>query len=183
MCSSGIVFGLSGDDWSALASASQALAAFGAIALLVVTLLSQRDARNAIENARLLASHTESLVEATRAQAELGVRPVIEVTFEARDGRFRLSNRGNGPLLAPVVGLNGAELAIIQEDVATSAFIRSVVIASGEHIFALIDSSSTVGGTMSVEGFTMSGSRYRSDVNISGIDSRSAGLAQPKTED
>jgi hypothetical protein len=101
-------FGLTATEWTAIAAAAQACAAIGAIALLVVTAVSGRRAKDAIQASLQLAGHTEQLVAVTKEAQSLAVRPVIELRRDIPANRLLVMNSGNGPLLEPrVVTANG----------------------------------------------------------------------------
>ena len=75
--STGNVFGLDSAAWNAIAAISQALAAFGALALMYITLRSGKDTKAAIENSHRLALATDQLVTLSKRQQSLAVLPVV----------------------------------------------------------------------------------------------------------
>src|SRR6266705_1547926 len=116
------VFGLSSITWTAISAIAQGLAAFGSVALLVVTLLSRRDADRALEQARRLASGTAALVEVTQRAQALAVKPAIEVRRDISNRQVIIVNRGNGPLLEPRICVGNEECTFRVRDEATSEY-------------------------------------------------------------
>lgn len=155
------VLGLSTDAWTAIAAIAQALAAVGAIALLVVTRISQRDARASIEQARRLVAETEALAAVGRASQELAVRPILEVAYESRRNRIYITNRGNGPLLGPVVWVAAEQVSLVRQDPVASAFREVGALAVGDTATVVLDRSLPTAGTVELQGTTMAGTSYR----------------------
>lgn len=156
------------NTWSALAAAAQILSALGAIALLAVTLLSQRSAREANRHANRLAAQTEALVAATRAAQALAVRPVIELSFDSREHRLYVSNKGNGPLLNPQVQVNAKTHVLTMRDAATGEYRQLGALAAGTTAFSAVEGGR---GPIAVTGWTMAGERYSGSVEIDGANS------------
>lgn len=169
---------LSSDDWTVVAALAQALAALGAIALLTVTWLSQRDARKAIENSRILAAQTAALAQAARSQLEVSTRPVIQVTYEAHERRLRLTNKGNGPLLSPNVEMSGKMLSLVSADEKSSSFIETAAFAVAEDAFALLNADSRPSGEVMISGWTVAGEDFRAQLDSAAFDQRAALVAR-----
>jgi hypothetical protein len=161
-----MVWGLTGAQWAAIASIAQGFAALGAITLLIQTWWSQRAASTAIENSRRLAAATDELVRATQNHADLSIRPVLEVSFERVNLRFRLINRGNGPMVQPLVSLNAQGLRLVRLDVVADAYAEVGAIAVNEEVFALASEVPELSAKLSIEGITLSGSRFSARIDI-----------------
>ncbi len=162
------ILGLTSDDWTVVAAVAQALAAFGAIALLAVTWLSQRDSRKALETAQSLASRTGALARAAWTQLEVSTRPVIQVTYEPHAQRLRLTNKGNGPLLAPRVRLAGEQLSVVSSDSQSSSFVETAAFAVAEDAFALMTTTDPPAGDVTISGWTVAGADF--EVHLDGTD-------------
>jgi hypothetical protein len=158
------------NTWSALAAAAQILSAVGAIALLVVTLLSQRDAREANRHANRLASQTEALVGATRSAQALAVRPVIELSMDGRERKLYLTNKGNGPLLNPQVQVNSRASVLTMLDPATGEYRQLGALATGMTAFSVLEDGGQGGDKVSVTGWTMSGENFACSVELDAAD-------------
>lgn len=148
-------FGLSSTQWTAIAAAAQACAAVGAIALLIVTVLSKRHATEAIDASTRLATHTEDLVRATRETQDLAVRPVIELRRDLPTGRLWITNAGNGPLLEPYLGGTENRLALLAEE--DGAFVEVGALRPGDHAFAVVGSADPL-DPIALRGRTLVGS-------------------------
>jgi hypothetical protein len=171
-------FWLSTGEWTAIAAIAQGLAAVGALALLLITWLSQRDARDAIESSRALARHTEQLVLATKSEQELSVRPMIQVTLEPHERRLRLTNKGNGPLLGPRVELNRQDLALVSDDVATSSYVQTAAFAVTETAFALLPETEPLSGEVLITGLTLTGGSFSARLDSKDFGTRTALVAR-----
>lgn len=174
---------LSSGDWTVVAALAQALAALGAIALLMVTWLSQRDARETIAHSRTLALQTGALAQATRAQLEVSTQPVIQVSYEPLAQRLKLTNKGNGPLLAPSVQLSGANLPLVSADTASSAFLQTAAFAVAEDAFALLATADAPSGEVTIAGWTLAGAQFKARLDAAGFTQRAALVAQVVTND
>ena len=173
------VLGLSSIDWTVIAAIAQGLAALGAIALLTVTWMSQRDAQEAIANSGILAEQTGALARATQAQLAASTLPVIQVTSEPRERRLRLTNKGNGPLLSPAVKLGNEALAVVSSDPNSSSFAETAAFAVSEDAYALLALDVAPTGTVEVSGWTVAGAEFRAEVDVTEFGDRSALVARP----
>lgn len=172
------ILGLTSDAWTAIAAAAQALAAIGALALLVITWMSQRDARDAIDASRRLALHTEALVAAEREGQLLASLPVMEVVYEPHNSRLKLVNKGNGPLLAPRLSVEGTELQLVSQDDPHSAYIQAAAIAVSREAYALLMHNATPSGELRIDGLTLTGHAFSAVVDCGGFGGRGALVAR-----
>lgn len=161
-----VILWLTADQWGVIASISQALAALGAISLLVLTGLAQRDGRDAIEAARTLAAATESLVVASRDQQNLAVLPVIEIMYEATAHRLRFVNKGNGALLAPHLTLDVTEVKLVSRQDEHGSYRQTAALAAGEIAFALLEGSEKPHGALSISGVMLTGAKFDRSVDL-----------------
>lgn len=150
----------------------------GALALLWMTWSSQREARAVIQSSRALATHTEALAATSKDTQRLAVIPVIEVGFDSHDRRLRLVNKGNGPLLGPLVTVSGKEFALVAQDKTTTAYVQIGAFAVGGTGYALLDSGLTPGDTILITGLTLSGDLFSGRVLSDGLARHAILLAQ-----
>lgn len=149
-------FGLSATEWTAIAAAAQACAAVGAVALLVVTAVSGRKAKDAIAASLQLAGHTEQLVAATREAQSLAARPVIEIRRDEPARQLVVTNSGNGPLLEPRVRMaENVDGASALRSKAGGVFVEVGALRPGGQAFVGIDSG--VLGDLKLVGRTLVG--------------------------
>lgn len=177
---SGAVFHLSINEWTALAAAAQALAAFGAIALLIVTLLSQRSAKEANQQATKLAEQTEALVGATRSAQSLAVQPVIEVSVDMSERRVYVTNKGNGPLLTPIVRVNDVDHLLTTRDIATNEFKEVAALASGITGFCRLQDTDKATYEVVIKGWTLTGIRFNGHVAFDSVNRGRVLVASPE---
>jgi hypothetical protein len=152
------VFGLSSTEWTAIAAIAQALAAFGAIALLITTLLSRRDAEAALREAERLASQTEALAEATRRSLTLAVQPVLEVRRDTTSGRLSFVNVGNGPLVEPAA-VATEERSRLRTQTSDGTFVEVGALRVGQEAFLHLDGEHR--DALTITGFTLVGEPVR----------------------
>ena len=160
------VLGIPGDTWNVIATISQALAAFGALALLFITWRSGKDTKAAIENSRRLAEATDNLVVETRAQQGLAVLPVIEVAFEEQDRRFRIVNKGNGPLLSPSACIDGAALEIQGQVGNRSDYAQVAALSCGGEAIINFDGNFEGAKNLEISGMNLRGNSFSVQVPL-----------------
>jgi hypothetical protein len=173
-----VVLGLSGTGWTVVAAIAQALAALGAIALLIVTHIGRKDARDAIASARALVASTESLVSVNKAQQHQAVMPVIEIVNEAHLRRLRLTNRGNGPLVAPRLSLGSEGVELVMKGRYDDTYLQVGALAVGDDAYALVESGSALGGELVIEGITLSGAVFAASVHCLSVGELAAVVAK-----
>lgn len=172
------VLGLQPETWDVIATVSQALAAFGALALLYITWRSGRDTKAAIENSRKLAEATDNLVIESRVQQKLAVLPVIEVSDDRTEGRIRLANRGNGPLLRPNLAVNGDRLKLLGQNDANSSYVEVAALSVGASGLVNVDAGAADHGRLTISGLTLAGNTFSATVDISDFDEAKRLVAQ-----
>lgn len=177
------VLGLQPETWDVIATVSQALAALGALALLYITWRSGRDTKAAIENSRKLAEATDSLVIESRAQQKLAVLPVIEVSDNRSEGRIRLANRGNGPLLHPNLEANGEQLKLLGQNDAESSYVEVAALSVGGEALANVDADIVSNGVLTITGFTLAGNTFHAAVSLDNFDEARRLVAQENQQE
>lgn len=177
------ILGLQPETWDVIATVSQALAAFGALALLYITWRSGRDTKAAIENSRKLAEATDHLVIESRAQQKLAVLPVIEVSDDRHEGRIRLANKGTGPLLRPNMEVNGARLKLLGQSDANSNYVEVAALSVGGTALANVDAGALKQGRLAISGFTLAGNSFNATVELSSFDEAKRIVAQEIEEE
>ncbi len=154
------MLGLHPEIWSVVATVSQALAAIGALALLYITWRSGKDTKAAIENSRKLAEATDNLVIESRAQQKLAVLPVVEFSYEREEGRIRVVNKGNGPLLKPKLDVNGKTLKLLGQSEASAGYSEVAALSTGGGALINLDASMAESGSLSISGLTLAGNEF-----------------------
>lgn len=176
------VFGLSVDTWTAVASIAQVLAALGAIALLAVTLISQRGSNEAIEQSRRLATQTERLAQASLRGQALAVLPVIEASLDSASRTIHVANRGNGPLIAPKVEVNGAGFSLVANDDLTDEFREVGGLGVGATAIVMLKSELEEPYNVDIAGVTMTGATFSATVAGSSLKDNTVVPAVTKGE-
>lgn len=158
----------SATTWTALAAIAQAVAAFGAIALLLTTYLSLRDASAALEHSDRLATQTEGLVQAMRDAQVLAVKPVIELRRDRDAEQLTISNVGNGPLLDPLVACPGRSRRLQALDGET--YVEVGALKVGHKAFVILEGPDRERLTLS--GFTSRGDQVSWEVRPQAFGAR-----------
>lgn len=160
------IFGLDSASWTVVATISQALAAFGALSLLYVTWRSGKDTKAAIEYSRALAKATEQLVVASKTQRELAILPVAEVAYEQYENRFRIINKGNGPLLKPTVTLDGELVEILGYFGSCQEYAQIATLSCNGESIVNLDGTPSQTSVLRITGITLSGGEFDVSINF-----------------
>lgn len=175
-------FGLDSGAWDAIASIAQVLAAVGALALLYMTWKGSDDTRKAIANSQQLAVATERLAQSSTEQQRLAVLPVIEITFEAHERRFRIINRGNGPLVDPRLEVGGRLLTVVGQIEDKNQFMQVGAVSVDRVLFALFDEKPSSADSLELSGITISGGPFSATLNFERLEAAGQLVAQMKPQ-